>query len=82
MLLSQLLLINSKKWKITDLGGKSIPKSKLPFSIIKKEKRTLLNYEHFIVAEDGERKHLSIDGSPVWSEENRFIGVVFTIREL
>ncbi|GJQ63224.1 MAG: chemotaxis protein CheR [Melioribacteraceae bacterium] len=73
---------NSKKWKITDLGGKSIPKSKLPFSIIKKEKRTLLNYEHFIVAEDGERKHLSIDGSPVWSEENRFIGVVFTIREL
>lgn len=73
---------NSDKWKITDLEGKNIPKSKLPFSIIKKEKRTLQNYEHFIVSDDGKRKRLSIDGSPVWSEENRFIGVVFTIKEL
>ncbi len=70
---------NSKEWEITDLNGKIIDSENLPFYIIKKTKKPLYNYKHFISVSGKKRILLTICGTPIINKNNEFEGVVFTI---
>jgi two-component system CheB/CheR fusion protein len=71
---------NSAEWKITGLNHKPVDSSDLPFSIIKKSRKPVYNYQHYIKVPGRDRKLLTIDGAPVISNEEHFIGAVFTIK--
>jgi len=72
---------DDSKWKITDKEGKPIPAEKLPFFIIKKTKKPLIGFEHYIKVSTRNNMLLQIDGAPLM-ESGTFKGVVFCIRSI
>jgi two-component system, chemotaxis family, CheB/CheR fusion protein len=70
---------NDKLWEITGLDGKPIPPEKLPFSLIKKTGKRLMNYRHYIKIPETEPRLLSISGAPIKNYDGSFNGVVFSI---
>lgn len=71
---------DASEWKITDKKGSSVPSEKLPFSIVKKTKKPVYGFQHYIEIPSRKRILLTIDGSPVISPMGRFEGAVFTIK--
>jgi two-component system CheB/CheR fusion protein len=73
---------DSAKWKITDLNGKKIPSSKLPFSIIKSSLKPIKDFKHYIQKDSKNKILLSITGMPLFDEQKEFDGVLFTINDI
>ena len=73
---------NDKKWKITNLEGKPIQKNKLPFALIKQQKKAINNYKHYIQIDKNTPLLLSINGAPLFDARKQFNGAVFTLRDI
>lgn len=73
---------DDSKWEITDLDGKPISADQLPFAIIKKSKKDLFGYRHFIKIPNKAKQLLQINGSPMLSGNGDVEGVVFSIEVL
>ncbi len=73
---------NDKQFKIKDLDGKSIPASKLPFSLIMKEKKEIKDFRHLVDIPEKGKKVLSISGSPILTNKNQINGIVFSIDDI
>lgn len=71
-----------KKWKITDLEQKPIPEDQLPFAIAKKTKKPVYNYKHNIQIGKNKPILLSINGIPIFDENEHFSGAVFSIKDI
>lgn len=71
---------DSSSWEITDLDGRQISSEKLPFSIIKKSKKPLKGFKHFIKIKGKKRKLLIISGVPIINGK-KIEGVVFILEE-
>ncbi|TVQ93986.1 MAG: PAS domain S-box protein [Bacteroidetes bacterium] len=73
---------NAPKWKITDVHGNSFPQSKLPFSIVKKTAKPVFDIVHNIQWPNGNKITLSINGSPIFDENEQVEGVVCTLLDI
>ena len=71
---------DSSKWEITDKDGKKISSKKLPFAIIKKSKRSLKDFKHYIKIGNSQKRLLIISGVPIMNRK-KFEGVVFMLEE-
>jgi two-component system CheB/CheR fusion protein len=66
-------------WKITGLDGKPIEPDKLPFAVIKRTKKNIKDFRHYIEVPGKSKVLLSIFGSPVLTPDGQFDGAVFSI---
>ena len=73
---------NSPQWKHFDLKGNPIEDKDFPFNIIMRTRKSLKNYRCIIRMPDGEELNLSINGSPVFGENQKFEGVVFSLVDI
>ncbi len=73
---------NSDEWKITDLDGSPWPDEKLPFVRVVTTKAPVYNVQHAIESPDGQRVLLSINGAPIFDEDDEIEKVVFTIEDI
>lgn len=71
---------DASEWEITGTDGEPLKNGDLPFSIIKKTKKPLYNFRHFIKIPPKKSILLTIDGTPVLSKTGLFEGAVFTIK--
>jgi two-component system CheB/CheR fusion protein len=73
---------DSTEWKITDLKGKAIPSSQLPFSKIKETLKPITEFKHHIKMGKSDKKLLSITGMPLLDKAKEFDGALFTIKDI
>jgi len=73
---------NDPEWKITDFAGKSFPKEKLPFYIVKQTCKPVYNVQHSIELPDSRRVLLSINATPFLNISGEFEGMVATIEDI
>lgn len=74
---------NSPDWRITDLDGSKFPSEKLPFYVVLKTQKPIYNVQHAIVLSDNTQIFLSINASPLLSDDNKtLIGVVAVMRDI
>jgi PAS domain S-box-containing protein len=76
------LSYNAPEWKITDFDGNPFPNEELPFSIVKKTKKSVFNVKHAIEKANGERTYLSINSSPLFDKSKQFNGTVVALQDL
>lgn len=72
---------DSSKWKSTDLAGKPLSSEQLPFSKIKKSRKPLSGFRHYIEIPGKKKQLLNISGAPVIDDNGVFEGVVFSIQK-
>lgn len=71
-----------QQWKLTWRNGKTIPDKDLPFSKIKRTKKPVADYKHYIEFPGGKKVLVSINGAPMFSDNHKFSGAVFTIEDI
>lgn len=72
---------NSYLWQLTGKETGLVAVEKLPFYIVKNEKKAVYKYELKIDSAENKNSILSISGSPVFADNSRFTGAVFTIEK-
>ncbi len=75
------LVFEDKKFKISDLDGKTIPAPKRPFMLIKKSGKPIHDYRHKI-HRNNEDLTLNITGCPVLDQDGNVVGAVFTMEKV
>ncbi len=70
---------DASKWEITDVDGKPIPSDKLPFAVVKSERKCIRGFQHYIKRPGKKKVLLKINGCPIYNEKGEFDGVVFSI---
>ena len=70
---------NASLWKATAFDGNPIPAEGLPFSIIKKTGKDIVDFRHYVEVPGKSKVLLSIYGSPVTSQNGTFERAVFSI---
>ncbi len=75
-------LYNAPDWKITDFSGNPILDEHLPFSVVVRDKKAVLNFEHAIEHVDGTKVYLSINASPIFNSDEQLEGVFASIEEI
>ena len=73
---------NDPLWKIETIKGEPFPQEKLPFNVVKNNKAPVFNIVHTIVNQNGERKILSINASPILDKEGKFEGMVSHLEDI
>ncbi|MFP4527214.1 MAG: chemotaxis protein CheB [Candidatus Kapaibacterium sp.] len=73
---------NDPEWKSTDMEGNPIPDEKRIFNLIMKDKKTIYDYKEKIKWPDGRIVPISVNGAPMFDENGRPIGAVFSIDTL
>jgi len=68
-------------WSFCDPKGKRISDANLPINLIKKTFETIDNYQ-VILKNDTMSKNVSISGAPLFNSDGKFIGAVFSIRDI
>ncbi len=68
-------------WEILDLDKKPIKSENLPFAIVKKTKKIIKDYRHFIKNPIKGYVLINIDGMPLL-KNNKFLGAIFVINEV
>ena len=71
---------DASEWEITGKDGNPVHSDDLPFALIKKTKKPVYGFQHFIKVPGKVRVLLTIDGAPVLSDKGEFEGAVFTIK--
>ncbi len=70
------------KWEITDMEENQIPSDDLPFSRVMKTHKPIYRYQHYIKIPQKEKRLLSINGAPMYNQEGKVNGVVFTLEDV
>ncbi len=73
---------NAATWRITDELGNPFPDESLPFALIKKTGKPVFDIVHNIQWPDSTVKTLSINGSPIFNENQEVDGIVCTIEDI
>ena len=73
---------NDPAWRITNIDGTSYAHDVLPFALVKNSGRPVYGIEHAIEWPGGERKLLSISGSPLFDDYGEFDGMVSAIEDI
>ena len=73
---------NSIQWKILDVDGKQIPEEKLPFELLNNSKQEIRNYCMSMVDNNGQRRYIKVNASPMFDQEGQTEGGVFSIEEI
>lgn len=73
---------NDPQWSIIDFNGNPFQDEKLPFSIVKKTKEPVHDIKHAIVTKGGDRKDLSINGTPIFDEDGQFDGMIAVLKDV
>ncbi len=73
---------NTPSWKILDTKGRPLPSSKLPFSIVKKQKKPLFDRRHFINPGGKKQILLSINAAPIRGKKRKFLGVAASVTDI
>ena len=71
---------DASAWEISDISGKPIDSSQLPFAIIKETGKPLYGFKHYIKVPKRKKVLINIDGAPVFTANKQFKGVVFTMK--
>ncbi len=71
---------DASKWKITGEDNKPFPSEKLPFAIVRKTKKPVKGIKHYIEIPGKKKALLSINGSPIFTEQGEFNGGIFSIE--
>jgi PAS domain S-box-containing protein len=69
-------------WRVTDAQGNPLEPDQLPFRQVLQSGDSVFGVEHAMVAEDGERRLLSINGAPLTDEDGRVVRVVLSIEDI
>lgn len=73
---------DSPEWKITDFKGRVLPDEKYPFRIVMNKRAPAYNIQHAIEWRNGDRKFLSINGSPILDKKGRIEFCVFSVIDI
>lgn len=73
---------NDPEWDITDLDGNPIPDEQLPFRQVRDSGESIYGFRHTIEWPDGNRKVLSVNGSPLFDEEGNVVSTVFALTDI
>lgn len=72
---------NSPAWKITTFDGQPFPESELPFVRVMRTGEAVFDVQHAIESR-GERRYLSINGSPLKDASGTITQAVFSITDI
>ncbi|MFP4300091.1 MAG: PAS domain S-box protein [Spirulinaceae cyanobacterium] len=78
----QQLSCNNPAWNIADFEGLPLPNQQLPFEPVMKTGKPIFNVQQTLISPQGDRKHLSINGSPLKDNEGKIVGVVFSVNDI
>ncbi len=73
---------NTPIWKITDFSGNPFPEEKLPFNLIMRYGKPVVDVRHAIEWPNGKRVYLSINASPLKDDQGNITGMVATIDDI
>ena len=73
---------NAPLWKSTDIDGSPFPEGKLPFNLVKKSLKTVLNIQHGITWPDGTVVILSVNAAPIKDHNGEFNGMIASIEDI
>ncbi len=73
---------NSADWSITDLDGNPFPDEGLPFSLVQRTGKSVIDVRHAVEKPDGQRILLSINATPVFNEQGDFEGMVASLIDI
>ncbi|OGV54352.1 MAG: hypothetical protein A2X45_05735 [Lentisphaerae bacterium GWF2_50_93] len=76
------LSYDSPEWKITDFEGKEIPEDMLPFNVVRKNRKPILNFRHALLKNKDEKIFLSMNSAPLLDNDGNFDGMVSAIEEI
>ncbi len=72
---------NSPEWRPTDYEGNTVPDENLPFSIVKRTKKTVYNIKYSIELPNKEKVFLNVNGAPLFDKNKNFNGMVASIED-
>ena len=78
----QRLSHNNPAWNIADFDGLPLPNEQLPFMQVMKTGKPIFNVQHSLISPGGDRKYLSINGSPLKNNNGEIVGVVFSVNDI
>ncbi|MBD1910041.1 MULTISPECIES: GAF domain-containing protein [unclassified Leptolyngbya] len=73
---------NSLGWKVTDFEGHPFPNEELPFVRVMQTGNAVFDIQHAIEWPTGERRYLSINGSPLKDVVGNIHHVVFSVTDI
>lgn len=73
---------NAPTWKITDFEGNPFPEEELPFVQVLRTGDAVFEIQHAIQWPSGERRYLSINGSPLKDPDGNIHHVVFCVTDI
>jgi PAS domain S-box-containing protein len=73
---------NDPSWEIESIDGSPFPENNLPFNIVKNTLKPVYNVKHAIKFPDSRRVLLSINSSPMLTENGEFDGIVCSIQDI
>jgi len=73
---------NDEKWKITDYEGNPFSNENLPFSIVKRIKKSVFDIKHIIQGPNDVKIFLNINAMPLLDASNNFNGMVASIEDV
>ncbi len=76
------LKYNSPQWKIVDQTGRSIDVEQLPFHIVKRTGRMVIDGRHAIEDSLGKRRLLSINAAPILGEGGQVDKVIAIVEDI
>jgi len=68
-------------YALENMDGSNLRTSQLPFNTIVTTKTDIRNFEHIIKWPDGRRKYVSLNGSPIFSEDGEITGAILSIED-
>ncbi len=69
-------------WKITDLSGNSLSEDQIPFNIVKKTLKGLLDHRIMVEGSGGKKGYVSINYAPLFDAKGGFNGMVCNITDI
>jgi PAS domain S-box-containing protein len=73
---------NDPKWRITSIDGSPYPDSELPFVKVMQTGEPVFDIRHAIIWPSGKRKFLSINGAPIFDDNNQISLMVFLVSDV
>lgn len=73
---------NDSAWQITDFHGQTVSAEDLPYQSVLRTRQPVYDIRHALVHPDGHRIMLSINGAPLFNQQNEIEAVVFTLNDI
>jgi signal transduction histidine kinase/CheY-like chemotaxis protein len=72
----------SRRWKVTEVGGGTLPGPALPFEDVRRSRSSLRDVRRAVHRPDGRTLYLSINAAPLTNEKESFSGMVAAVRDV